>query len=149
MRSRTRIIAVVGVAAVATGAGVAWASWSSSGSGTGHVMSTTSINSKITPGDGATALYPGAVASYSITVDNPNDYPVRVDAIGAGSSEEVNGCPAGSVTSDAMTAPAGPAIDPHGSRTYSITVRMSSDPSEACKGQAFTLPLTAALSSAG
>jgi hypothetical protein len=148
MRNRARIITTAGIAVAVIGAGVAWAAWSSSGSGSGHVTSTTSIDSTISPGDGSAALYPGAVASYTVTIDNPNDYPVKVDSISAGASDEVNGCTAGSVVSEAVTAPGSPSIEPHGKRAYSITVRMVADPSDACKGQTFTLPLTATLSSA-
>lgn len=148
MRNRTRVTLVTGIAVGVIGVGVAWAAWTSSGSGSGHVTSTTSIDSTISPDGAGVALYPSAVTSYTVTIDNPNDYPVTVDSISAGSSNAVNGCAAGSVTSDAVANPAGGAIPAHGKHVYTITVRMIKDPSDACKNQTFTLPLTATLSSA-
>ncbi|GLY49736.1 hypothetical protein [Lentzea sp. NBRC 102530] len=145
MRKRTAVIAAVAVLAV--GGGVAYAAWSSTGSGSGSVGSTTSVNSTITPVDGAGGLYPGKTVSFSVTINNPNGYPVKVTSISAGASEEVGGCAAATVTSVAVSNPAG-TIATGESGTYVLQATMKTDASDACQGKAFSLPLTASLVSA-
>ena len=62
MRKRTAVIAAVAV--VAVGGGIAYAAWSSTGSGAGKVGSTTSVDSQISPVDGAGGLYPGGSTTF-------------------------------------------------------------------------------------
>lgn len=150
MRKLTaRTTAVAAGLVATTGLGVAFAAWTSNGSGTGSAASTTSVDSTIAPVQlvAADLLYPGATKSTKVTVSNPNAYPVVVTGISAGSSNAVNGCAAGSVITDAVSNPAG-TIAPGGSGEYTLTLRMTDDPSDACKSQTFTLPLTATLESA-
>ncbi len=137
---------VLGAAGVVVVAGVAYAAWTSTGSGTGSVSSTTSVNSAITPAGSGSALYPGGGTDFTVTVDNPNDYPVVVTSISAGSSNAVNGCAAGTVTSAAPAATAG-TIAAHGSGTYTLHATMNATATDACKSQTFVLPLTATLAS--
>jgi hypothetical protein len=146
MRKLTRRTATVAAAmAAATGVGVAYAAWTSNGSGTGQAVTRTSVDSVISPSADGVSLYPGATSSFQVSVTNPNDYPVTVLTISSGSSNEVNGCAAGSVLSDA-SAP-GTDIAPNSSATFTLTSHMVADPSNACKSQTFTLPLTATLQS--
>jgi hypothetical protein len=145
MRKRTMIIA--GVAVLAVGGGVAYAAWSSTGAGSGSVGSTTSVNSTISAVDGAGGLFPGKTVSFSVTINNPNDYPVKVTSISAGTSDEVGGCAEGTVTSVAVSNPAG-TIAPDGTGTYTLQATMNADAADACQNKSFTLPLTAALVSA-
>lgn len=150
MRKLTRRTTTVAAGlAAATTIGVAFAAWTSTGSGTGSAASTTSANSTIAPVTlvAADLLYPGATKSTQVTVSNPNAYPVVVTGISAGSSDAVNGCAAGSVITDAVSNPAG-TIAPGGTGTYTLTLRMTNNPSDACKSQTFSLPLTATLESA-
>ena len=160
MRKLTRRTSVVAAGLVATtGLGVAFAAWTSNGSGTGSAASTTSVDSTIAPVTlvAADLLYPGATKSTKVTVSNPNDYPVIVTGISAGSSNVVNtSCAAGSVITDAVSNAAGvtrsdvasAVIAPQSSGTYTLTLRMANSPDDACKSQTFTLPLTATLESA-
>ncbi|WP_410586553.1 hypothetical protein [Amycolatopsis sp. lyj-23] len=141
-----RSAVVLGAAGVVLVAGVAYAAWSSSGAGTGSVTSTTSLNSAITPAGSGSALYPGGGTDFTVTVNNPNDYPVVVTSISAGSSDAVNGCAAGTVTSAAPASTTG-TIAAKGSGTYTLHAQMSSGATDACKGQTFVLPLTATLAS--
>ncbi len=145
MRKRTAVIAAVAV--VAVGGGVAYAAWSSTGSGSGTVGSTTSVNSTISPVAGATGLYPGGGVDFQVTITNPNAYAVQVASIAAGSSDEVNGCAAATVTSAAVSNPTG-TINAGQSGTYTLHATMNANASDACKSQTFTLPLTAQLLSA-
>lgn len=138
------VLGAVGVIAVA---GVAYAAWTSSGTGSGSVTATTSIDSTITAANSTSLLYPGGGTDFTVTIDNKNDYPVVVTSISAGSSGLVNGsCAAGTVTSAAVTAPTG-TIAPHGTGTYTLHATMAKDAADACKSQTFTLPLTATLAS--
>jgi hypothetical protein len=153
---RKKLVAIPCLVAVAVATGVAFAAWTSSGSGSGTAQSTTSINSVIAPGASAADLYPGATQSVTVTVSNPNPYPLLVNSISAGSSALVNTtCAAGTVTSDARPTDATgllqsdgttKAIAAGGSGTYTLTTHMAASAVDACKAQTFSLPLTAILS---
>ncbi len=143
-------------AAIVTG--VAFAAWLSNASGTAEARSTTSVDSVIAPGANSPDLYPGSTSSVTVTVSNPNAYPVIVNAISAGSSALVNGtCVAGTVTSDARTVDAtgllqsdntSKNIAAGGSGTYTLVTQMSGAAADTCKLQTFSMALTATLSSA-
>jgi hypothetical protein len=159
MRKLTRRATVLTAGVVAaTTVGLALAAWTSNGSGAGSAASTTSVDSDITAVtlDVADELFPGATKSTTVNITNPNDYPVIVTAISAGSSDLVNGCAADSVRTDARSAVAGllqsddttlviPAND---NADYTLVLRMTDDPSDDCKSQTFNLDLTADLESA-
>lgn len=146
--TKKRLGAVAGGIALACVAGLALAAFLSSGSGTATGDSTVALESTIAPESGASGLYPGATTTAAVTVNNPNDYPVKVASISAGSSSATTGsCPAGSVTTDALTNPQG-TIAPGGTATYTLTAKMIANPDNACQGQTFTIPLTASLASA-
>lgn len=153
---RIRKLLVLAVVAVLLGAGVAYAVWSSAGSGFATAQATTSVNSEITAGTSAADLYPGAAKSVTVTISNPNPFSVVVNSISAGSSAVVGGCAAGTVTSDARANDATGLLQTDGttkqlaaggSGTFTLTTRMATGALDACKGQTFTLPLTATLSS--
>ena len=160
MRKLTRRTTTVAAGlAAATTIGVAFAAWTSTGSGSGSAASTTSVNSVISAVtlDPADALYPGATKETTVSITNPNDYPVVVTSIGAGSSNVANtDCAAGTVVTDAVSDGTGvtrsdaatSVIAPNSSGEYTLTLRMSDDPHNACKSQTFTLPLSADLKSA-
>ncbi|MHC1561387.1 hypothetical protein ACR9E3_20685 [Actinomycetospora sp. C-140] len=146
--TKRRLGAIGGGIALACVAGVALAAWLSSGAGTAEGSSTTAINSTITPQNGATGLYPGATVNATVTVNNPNAYPVVVASISPGSSDATAGnCPAGTVTTAGLTNPPG-TIAPGGTQTYTLQAKMAADPANSCQGQSFSLPLTASLASA-
>jgi len=138
-------------------AGMAFAQWTSSGSGSGTAKSTTSVDSVIATGTSVADLYPGATKSVTVTVSNPNDYPIVVNSISAGSSALVNlTCVAGTVTSDARAIDATgllqsdgttKTIAGSGSGTYTLVTHMTAAALDACKSQTFTLALTATITS--
>ncbi|MFI5564274.1 hypothetical protein ACIA2T_33705 [Amycolatopsis japonica] len=143
-----RTAAILGITGLVVTAGVAYAAWTSSGSGSGSVTSTTSVNSTISPATPGEALYPGATTTFTVRVDNPNDYPIVVNSISAGSSDLAGSCAAGTVTSDALTTPPATVIAPKTTGAYTLTAHMAADASDACKGASFSLPLSATISSA-
>ncbi|MCD2193630.1 LEA type 2 family protein [Actinomycetospora endophytica] len=94
---------------------------------------------------GPPTLYPGSKTTYSVTVRNPNPYPVSVQRISASSSgATANGCAAGTVTSAQIDNPAG-GIGPYQTATFPVPVAMSTDADNACQGQSFTLPFRVTL----
>ena len=158
MRTITRRTGVltIGVAA-ATTIGVAFAAWTSNGTGSGTAQSTTSADSVISAATNAADLYPGAVKDVTVTITNPNAYPVVVTSISAGASVLTNtSCAVASVTSDARALDASglpqsdnstKTIAGNGSATYRLVTRMIADPHDACKAQSFPMALTATLRS--
>jgi hypothetical protein len=151
MQNRKRMAVLGGVLLVFVGAGVAFAAYLSSATGSGQASAATAVNATIAPGSNGTSLYPGGTGTFTVTINNPNNYPVRVTSISAGSSNATatNGtCVAGSVTSDAVTTPPTTIIAAGGTGTYTLTSRMIANPDNSCQGQTFTLPLTAAQASA-
>lgn len=159
MRHQNKLSAGLGVVTAGLLAtGVAYAAWSSTGAGAGTARATTSVNSTIDGASHLADLYPGAAKTVTVTVSNPNDYPVIVTSISAGSSDAAGAsgaCAAATVTSDAVDDPAGidqvgPAtatIAGRGTGTFQLVTRMKGSATDACKGATFNLPLTAALQS--
>lgn len=156
MKLRTKI-AALGVAAssVAT-AGIVYAAWTSTASGTGSAASETSVNGAISPGTPGSSdtLYPGAVKTAFVTITNPNDYPVVVTKIYAGSSRVVGDCAADEVRTDAREDTDGvaatlagtePTVIPakvgatDGSTTFELVLRMANDASNNCKSKNFVI----------
>ena len=160
--SRKKIAAVVvGVGLLAAAAGVAYAAWSSNASGSATAKSKTSVDSTIAPGTSLADLYPGAAKTITVTINNPNEYPVIVTSISAGSSSATgtsNACLAGTVTTDARSLDATgltqsdgttKIIAASGTGTYTLVSHMAASAVDACKSQTFTLAgMTATLSSA-
>ena len=143
-----RSAVVLGAAGVIVVSGVAYAAWLSAGSGNGSVAATTSVNSTIGSATTGTPLYPGGETDFTVTISNPNSYPVVVTSISGGASLLVNtSCAAGTVTSIAVAAPPNTTIPAAGSGTYTLHAKMAGSADEACKSQTFTLPLTATLAS--
>lgn len=157
MRLTRKVLAPSVVAVSLLCGGIAYAAWSSSGAGSGTAQATTSVDSAITAATSAADLFPGATMSVTVTISNPNPYPVVVNSISAGSSAVVNvSCVAGTVTSGARPTDATGLLQTNstkpiaagGSGTYTLTTHMTPSAVDACKFQTFTLALTATLSSA-
>jgi hypothetical protein len=157
-KSAKRLSVVLLLATGASVVGVAFASWTSSGLGFGSAQATTSKDSVIAAGTFAADLFPGALKSVTVTVSNPNDYPVVVTQISNGTSDAIGTCAAGSVFSTGLgtdtfsvaLAQDGGAtvIAANGSGTYRLATRMIGDAADGCKSQTFNLPLTARVQSA-
>lgn len=114
--------------------------------GGGETGTTTSVELTVTPNEQVRPLPPGVTATFPLYVHNTTDYGVRVASISAGSSNAIEGCPAGIVTSAPVEGPTG-FIRPAGYRTYDVSVTMAANVDDKCKGQSFTLPLTVELAS--
>jgi hypothetical protein len=158
MRVRLKVGIAVAALAVAAATTAAVAEWSSSATGTGTVQSSHDVPSHITASVFAPDLYPGAVDTVTVTIDNPNPYPVVVTSISGAQAGATNGggCSAGTAYTDAAANAAGlpkagttdATIPAHGSGSYAISGHMVANPADACKDQTFALSLTATLQSA-
>jgi len=146
VRLSRKLIAIPVVGAGLLGVGIAFAAWTSSGSGSGTAQATDSQNSVIAAGTSAADLYPGATKSVTVTISNPNAYPVLVNT----------SCVAGTVTSDVRATDATglfqsdnstKTIAAGGSGTYTLVTHMAASAVDACKSQTFALSLSATLSS--
>jgi hypothetical protein len=145
--NRKRLAVLGGVLLVLAGAGVAFAAYLSTGTGTGETTSSVAVNSTISSSSRGTALYPGASTPYTVTINNPNPYPVKVVSITASTSDAAGTCPAGTVTSPGLTNPPG-TIAANGTADYTLTATMIKDPDNSCQGKTFSMPLNANLASA-
>lgn len=155
-----RASAVLGAAVAATlSAGIASAVWTSpTGTGNGSATGYTAIKADVTARTTNTAepLFPGSSVTNTVTITNPNPYPIKVTAITPGSGNAAGGlnsaCLAGTVnvTGPASNAAGLPqndvddtvAIPANGTGTYDVTVTMASTANNACQGLTFTLPVT-------
>jgi hypothetical protein len=157
-RKRKLLVITMSVASAVTIAGAALAHWTSIGSGAGTAVSTSAVNSVIAAGTNAADLYPGAVMSVTVTINNPNPYAVVVNSISAGSSGALTSptCSAGAVISDARpTDPTGlsqsegaKTVAAGGSATYTLITRMLATADNGCQARTFALALTATLTAA-
>jgi hypothetical protein len=98
MRKITKRSAVIAaVAVVGIGGGAAWAAtngWDITGSGTGDASAATITPLSATADLGTTTVYPGLITSTVTKIDNPNDFPVKLNG--------------GNVTPTGVTASVGP-----------------------------------------
>lgn len=160
MRSLRRYVgrsATAGVATVlglALTSGVALAFWSTSGSGSGTATARSSLNLTGTLSS-VTGLYPGGSLAVTVTVANPNPFPVKVTAVTGGTvTTGASGCTTTGVaytnqtTSNGLgasgfTVPANSA----GTALPATTVTMDNTSLSACQGATFTVPVTLAATS--
>lgn len=149
-RTSKRILAVGLPLAAVSLTGIAFAAWTSTGSGSGTAQSTTSENSVVSGTTHPADLYPGATKSVTVTITNPNDYPILVTSIPAGTSDVVGGCAANTVTTSARALDATglfqadgttKTIAARGSGVYTLASHMIADASDACKSATFNLPI--------
>jgi hypothetical protein len=140
----TKRIAVIGtVAALAVGGGVAWAAWLATGGGTGSASagSATELTATVTTVSG---LYPGATANVTVTINNPNPYPVAVTEITGvvTTTASASNCDPASVV---FAVPAGEtygAVPANGSAPILLENAISMPNNTAdndCQGQSFTV----------
>lgn len=160
MHRNPKLLASLAVIALAIGiTGTAFAAWSSTGEGTGEAQSTTAEDSAIAANTFGADLYPGAVESVTVDIDNPNGYPVIVTSITAGSSKALTepACAAGTVTSDARALDASGLVQADGTTKtipagetgeYTLVTRMIANPADDCQGRGFEFDLDATLQSA-
>lgn len=158
MKLRTKLAALGTVATAVGVGGAALALWSSSGSGSATAGSASIQASLITPAANGGDLYPGATGkTITVTVDNPNPYPVSLLSITGVNADDQDGC-AGSNVSVATLSNGGNPVVPatgtgtsipaksgttNGSRTYTMSVTMASAAPNGCAGKSFSFTFPA------
>jgi hypothetical protein len=78
--SRLVVVLVIVVSSLSV-AGAASAFWASAGGGRGSGATDSAQSVTLTPAVSAAGLYPGGAADVSLTVTNPNRFPVRVPSL--------------------------------------------------------------------
>ncbi len=83
-------------------------------------------------------LYPGAVKQLTLTVNNPNNFAIKVTALSVTTSAASNaGCTTSSVTTDSFTGAL--IVDKNSSASTPLAIRMAESTPNACQGADFTL----------
>ena len=154
IRSKVAVLGTVATAVAIGGAAIAL--WSSTGSGSASAGSVAIQSSTIAAAGNGGDLYPGATKSITVTVDNPNPYPVELRQIPGANAVTQGACTGSYVTvatlGNGTTAVpqaegAGTVIpaksgDDNGSGTYTMSVSMASDAPNACAGKTFEFELS-------
>ena len=149
-----RALFVLGAALALTlgvGAGTAYAWFTSSGSGTGKgsVSTAQAVTVLGATGTPTSALHPGATADLTLTVKNPNSYPLVIVSISQNltSAETVvggTGCTAGN---SGVTVPTLSGLDVTVTSGTSVVVHipngaaMSASSASGCQGASFHVPV--------
>jgi len=147
-----RTATVAAVAAALTVSGIAAANWNITGEGTGSADATEVTNLTVSVSTDS-ELFPGAAVDASLTVSNPNPFPVLITAV-TFSGDVVVGAPAGACTganSEVAFATAtgltievaanADAVKFDGALEGAVTMGTGSN--DACQGKTFTRPFAA------
>ncbi len=153
MRKMTKRSAVVAsaVAVAVVGAGAAWAAWSLTGTGDTTAAAGKAAQLEV-KGVSTTPLVPGATSDVTVTVTNPNQFPVLVKSINfsdfKSNKEKCEGNNIEQVTSAKF--PAGTTVAPGGSApiTYAGSIRMIGGAADACQEAKFSFKTAVSAESA-
>jgi hypothetical protein len=148
MSQRAAVLTLVGVV-VAGIASVALAAWSVTGTGTGTVR-TAEVFALTADAEPTTALFPGATASITITVDNENDFAVEVQSFTA--AEKVTVDPAHAQGCSPLNVKVVPQkgleerVEANDTHKFTVegSVEMLETAPEACQGASFGISLALA-----
>lgn len=144
-----KLLAVGAVVGGMIAGGIAYSAWNSGGTGsatskaqTAQDLTTVDV-SATTPA----TLYPGATGDASISISNPNSYPVRVTSVAAsGAIVSDKGVACDASTGVTFTDQTALALDVAAGATTTFTlagsVSMSNVSDNACQGAVFTIPVT-------
>ncbi|HEY3464763.1 MAG TPA: hypothetical protein VGL47_06495 [Amycolatopsis sp.] len=151
-----RVLVVTTVVGATLGGGIAVAAWTSSGSGTATAKAGTATApttgtvdaSAITTG----LLYPGALGTAKLLVNNPNPYPVVVTRVAAGTgaptgSGGIGPCTATGISWRDQTPQTPVAAGGNATITLPDAVAMASTVDDGCQGAVFSIPVTVTVAS--
>ncbi len=141
--------AIVAVVCALSGAAAAYYSARASSSTVVNVGSAKAVTVVAATGTPTTSLYPGGVGDVTLTVDNPNDFALRIIALGPSPTAAVTasggtgpctvtGVSVASLTGLDIAVPpgAGDVIDVPGA------VAMGTDSDSGCQGATFSVPVS-------
>jgi hypothetical protein len=145
MRKITKRSAVIAaVAVVGIGGGAAWAAtngWDITGSGTGDASAATITPLTATADLGTTTVYPGLTTNTVTKIDNPNDFPVKLNGgnvTPTGVTATASACQSALMAAPStLTAslPAGAVIGKHSTATgVTSSVTISTSFPQSCAG---------------
>jgi hypothetical protein len=127
---------------------IAFAAWTLSGEGDGVAQASTAVDLVVDGFALDTGLYPGLTTSATLTVSNPNTFPVRITAVdfGALGITGGDGCTVGNADVafadlsglDLFLAPGADAVE----HTLDDVVTMGPTSNTGCQGAAFEAPFT-------
>lgn len=142
-RPRRVVIGACATAAVlAAGSGLAYAYFTSTGSAAGSGVTGTSVSLSVSA-PAVAGLYPGRTVAATVTVQNPNAFPVVLTEIDfAPSTTAAAGCDAAAVTGADRTG-LSQTIAANGTTTVTVQVSMATSAASACQGASFGLTATA------
>jgi hypothetical protein len=132
---------------------VALAAWLASGTGTGSAKAVNAENLVVTDGTASADLYPGmANGDLFLTVQNTNDYPVRITSIQAAAGDVTStagasceGATTGvSLDGGQITLPAPQDVGANSSISFTVAdvVNMTNASDTSCQGATFSIPVT-------
>lgn len=147
------ILSLAAAAAVLVNAGAAWAYWKVHGTGTAVAVAGSAVALELEGrSDGGSPLYPGGTADLTVTVDNPNNFRVRITALSPGTGDvtadadhRAAGCRTTGVVmaKDALTVAWEVPANTAGVFTVPDGLRMTNSSDSACQGATFTIPVRA------
>lgn len=150
VRRRTPVLTVVAaVVALLVGSGSAYAYWTTAGTGAGSAATGAALPvTLLTANAGvSTRLVPGGTADLSITVSNPNPWPVTITGVAqAAGSITVSGA-SGTCTTTGVTVPTANALSINVASGASVDVTvpsgaaMSTASQSGCQGASFRIPV--------
>ena len=150
-RIARRGLVVLSVTATMAISGVAFASWTLSGNGTGTAGATNALDLTDIIISVDDPLYPGATSDATITVTNPNPFPVSITAVDFTGSVAVTGDPSGCTVFDdhavtfANASSLSLFVDANAEDaevTLPSAVTMGSTAADACQDRTFTQAFT-------
>lgn len=152
--NKKRIVTVTTAVAVALGAGgAAWAAWSSSGTGSASATAGSAAAITVTGASAGAGLRPGHPVDAVFTINNPNDYPVKISQLTIdtfGSTTAACDAAATFEYNTSSTTPTVPTIAPNTSAsvTWSQAIKLTADPDNDCQGAEFHFNVNASGDSA-
>jgi hypothetical protein len=147
-RGAVTLVAAAGVTVMLSG--VSYAYWSVTGSGTGTAGATTAQALTVTTATSASGLHPGASVTGTLTIGNPNPFPVEVSELTftPATASGVSSCVTTGVTFSSAVSSDNRVAVPAGSSSHvTYTATMTNASEDGCQGATFTSTVTATGSS--
>ena len=147
LRPTKKFVVAGGLVAGLLASGVAWAAWTADGTGNGYAKATTAevLTTDDVSATTVAQLYPGGTGDVKLTINNTNDYPVRVTSIAGNGTIVADSGHAGCTTTGVSFADQTGTWDVAANSETAVTLTgatsMSNASLNACQGATFTIPV--------
>ena len=147
LRPKKKFVVAGGLVAGLMATGVAWAAWTADGTGNGYAKATTAevLTTDDVSATTVAQLYPGGTGDVKLTINNTNDYPVRVTSIAGNGTITADtghaGCTTTGVSFTDQTGTWDVAANGETAITLTGAASMSNASLNACQGATFTIPV--------